>query len=321
MILTVTLNPLLERRFTFSSINLSSVNRGGKLVLKPGGKGINVSRQLSVFSLPNLAFSFFGGLNGKMLKSLLEKENIKCTFLKSAYETREASIILNESDRTILTFFSEDPQITSNEADGFLDKLKKIIQTAEIVILSGSSPCRNTDHVYPEAIKIANRFDKITICDTYGAHLKDCIESAPTIIHNNIDEINSSLENKPDSESGIINFLDYLYSHEIKQAFITDGGKDSYASNFDYFYKVKNAMIETVDETGSGDAFVAGIAYGWYHNYSFEMMLRFASAFGTLNAASFDVCNVQLNEAGKIIDKINISPLGKKMNLLDVTPK
>ena len=42
MILTVTINPLLERRLAFKKISFGYQNRNGQGQLKSGGKGLNV---------------------------------------------------------------------------------------------------------------------------------------------------------------------------------------------------------------------------------------------------------------------------------------
>jgi len=67
MILTITINPLLEQRFTFKNIISDCVNRDGKLNIAAGGKGINVSRQLNRLKLQNTALTFSGGTFGKII--------------------------------------------------------------------------------------------------------------------------------------------------------------------------------------------------------------------------------------------------------------
>ena len=76
MVLTITINPLLERRYYYSQIELSSVNRNGIIALKAGGKGINVSRQLNRLGVANIALVFTGGANGKLFRDALRKEGI-----------------------------------------------------------------------------------------------------------------------------------------------------------------------------------------------------------------------------------------------------
>ncbi len=320
MILTVTINPLLERRFIYDSITYGSQNRNGEEKLKAGGKGINVSRQLNKLGIQNLAFTFLGGNNGKLLKEVLQSEGINFTSVRTKSETRNAAISIDKSHNCITTFFSSNNVISTDEVNEFNSKLEKMIQNCEVVIFSGSSPCINTDSIFPFGIITANKYDKISICDTYGEHLSNCIDSGPTIIHNNLEETESSLKIKLRSEKEKTDYLDFLYSKNIKQAYLTDGARNSYCSNFDYHFKVTISEVRSIDTTGSGDSFVAGIAYGWHNNFTFENSLMIASAIGTANSVSYDISNTSLEDAQSYTDSIVINAIGKKMKTVDVSP-
>ena len=193
MILTVTINPLLERRYYYSALDLSSVNRNGKAILKAGGKGININRQLNKFGLQNIALLFTGGSNGKLIRESLHKEKIIFSDVITKNETRDAAVILDQSAKKVYSFFRTDIEVSSSEVESFISKMEKMIPTCELVVFSGSSPCKETNVIFSEGIKLANKMDKISVCDTYGNHLEKCLETSPTIIHNNIDEIESSL--------------------------------------------------------------------------------------------------------------------------------
>ena len=320
MILTVTLNPLLEHRLAYKVLHIGKENRSAMENYKAGGKGINVSRQLNIFSVDNLAFTFLGGSNGKLLKKLLTEEKINFTSISTHSETRSSAIIIDESTKTVTSCFGNDPQLSLVEAEEFKLKLEKMIQNCEMVVFSGSSPCKDTDSIFPFGIQAANKYDKISVCDTYGNHLKDCIEASPTILHNNIDEVEKSLNVSLRSEREMIDYLRFLNTKNIKQAFITDGANPTYASDFDFIFKVKNPKVDTIDSTGSGDSFAAGIVYAWHRNLPFEESLIIASSLGAANAAKYDVCNVTLEEVNAIKNKIEVIPLGKKMRLIDVKP-
>ncbi len=321
MILTVTLNPLLERRLIFNRINFENENRNGKRELKAGGKGINVSRQLTYLNTDNFAFTFLGGSNGKVLKDVLNSEGIKFSSVRTKEETREAFIAVDESKKKVSTFFGLNSRITALEAEEFKNKLEKMIENCEIVVFAGSSPSEETSSIIPYGIELANKYDKISICDTYGVHLVNCIESSPTILHNNIPEIEKSLNISLKEEKDKLEFLDYLHSKNIKQSFLTDGERNTYASNFEYHYKVENPVIEIYDSTGSGDCFVAGVAYSWHHNLTFEECLLNASSLGICNAKRYEVCNVRLAEAEEVRLLLKITSTGKKMKTIDVTPQ
>ncbi len=320
MILAITIHPVLENRLIYEKVALNSSHRNPKEELKVGGKGINVSRQLNNMKVKNLAFTFLGGNNGKTIKNLLAEEKIDYTFVQTKNETRYCNVIVDESAKSVTTFFGPDYKIAETETEEFRHRLDKMIQNCEIVVFSGSSPCHETDSIFISGIEAANKYDKISICDTYGNHLKDCIEMSPTILHNNISELEGSLRISLKNENEKINFLNHLYAKGVKQAFITNGKEDTYAANFDYHYKVENPEIKEIDVTGSGDCFIAGIVYGLHKGKTFEESLKLGSALGALNATSFDVCHVAIEEAEKLADKVKIFTVGKKMKKIDVTP-
>ena len=320
MVLTVTINPLLEHRLVFDNVNFSKQNRNGSLTLAAGGKGINVSRQLNKLGLQNIALFFAGGFNGKLLRDSISKEEINFSIITTKSSTRECAVIFDSRNKKAHYFFQKNSAITKEEKEKFLQKLEKMIQNSEIVVFSGSSPSTDADDIFPTGIDMANKYDKISICDTYGKHLLNCLDAAPKIIHNNLTEIENSLSLKLSNEKDKLEFLQSLYGKGIKQAFITDGENDFYASNFDFHYKVSVPKIEPVDPTGSGDAFVAGISYAWHNNLTFNESLQFAVALGAINAKSFDVCNVSHDSIKSFSEKITVQSIGKKIKIIDDTP-
>jgi len=320
MILTVTINPLLEVCLHYSHTTAPE-SRNGKLTYGAGGKGINVSRQLKHLGMKSFGFTFSGGANGKMFRSVLEKEELQYSFVRTESEMRLASVIHDEARQKTESYFQENNPVTGKEVDEFLSKLDKMIQNCEMVILSGSSPSQAADQIFPKAIELAHTYDKISILDTYGTHLQACLDASPTIIHNNISEIENSLKLSLSTEKEKFFFLDEVYQKGIKQAFLTDGEKPTYFANFDFHYKVIPPQVKSVHPTGSGDAFVAGIAYGWHHDFVFEETCKTATALGVLNATRFDVCAVPPNDITRLKNKIEIIPVGKKMKLLDDSPQ
>ncbi len=321
MIVTVTLNPLLERRYSYKSINYPGSNRKGEVLIQAGGKGINVSRQLNQLGTPGLAFTFLGGNHGKLLRDLLNKEDINFTAVRTEAETRDGVVTIDENECNVTSFFGNNPEISTEETDEFKVKLDKIIQNCEIVIFSGSSPCKNASGIIPFGIEAANQYDKISVCDTYGEHLQECINAGPTILHNNLDELRNSLNLRLDSEDNILSFIDGLYKKGIKQSYLTNAEKEFYASNFDFHFRVKPPAVKTFDSTGSGDSFMAGIIYSWHNDLTFEEGLKLAVSLGTLNASRKDVSNVPLKDADKLVSAVEVIPIGKKMKTLDVTPR
>jgi fructose-1-phosphate kinase PfkB-like protein len=268
----------------------------------------------------NSGLTFAGGAYGKLFRESVRTEGLNVSFIHTKSETRICSVIIYPGEKKVQYYFGENSNITKDETDKFITQMEKMIQNCKIVVFSGSSACKETEEIFPTGIELANKFNKISICDTYGRHLEDCLSASPQIVHNNREEVTSSLNVKLQNESSIIEYLNLLYKKDIKQAYLTDGARNYYASNFDFYYKVAVPKIGAVDSTGSGDALVAGIAYSWHNNLTFEHQTKFATALGIVNATKIDVCNVSTDEANEIIESVKVEPLGKKVKIINDTP-
>jgi 1-phosphofructokinase family hexose kinase len=319
MVLTVTLNPLLEKKLFFKSVDSNSV-RAYKQNYLAGGKGINICRQLNLLDIKNHAITFLGGANGKKLRTVLESENISFNAIATKDETREAALIFDESNDTLKTFFGINSNITKSEIDQFLLKLEKAIINSSIVVFSGSLPTPETSIIIEKGIELCNKYDKISILDSYGPFLDKQIKKGPTILHNNISEIKSSLSLPLKNEKDVIEVLNFMYSSNIKLAFLTSGSNNTYAAKADFHYKISGPKIEEKDPTGSGDAFVSGIIYGLEKSLIFNDFVKFATSLGAQNASVWDTCSVSMDEARKFIDNIVIEEIGKKIKLIDDSP-
>lgn len=320
MILNVTTNPLLESRLYYKKIELNNSHRTNKAIYYAGGKGINVSRQLNKFSIQNLSLTFLGGNNGKILRHLLTEENIEFSVVTSKNETRLCTVAIDETSGSPTSFFPPDSPVSSGEVKEFISRMEKMIQNASIIVLSGSSPCPEADEIFYAGIEMANKYDKISILDTYGNHLKKCIELAPTVIHNNSSELSLSLDTKLETEEEIVAVLKDFYSKGIRLAFITDGANPVYASKFDFIYKVIPPKIKEISAVGSGDAFVAGVAYGLENSLVFEDFLKLSVSLGALNALAHEVCSIDKQSAEEFMCQIDVLTVGKKMKIINDSP-
>lgn len=315
MILTVTANPLLELVYTKEEFTRGANNRADGFQWRAGGKGINISRQLAALNTLSVAFLPLGGETGKILRAVLEEEKLTFSPVSVKSPVRTASILLESN--SITSAFGTNIPLSSADISACIDKLAKMIVNVEMVSFSGSVPSPEAAEIYIEGIRLAKKHDKICFLDTYGSHLPDCLKQSPTVVHVNADEILPHYHTEKSNDEGIKHILSELYSLCIKQAYITDGANPFYASNFNYQFKITPPQVTAKDSTGSGDAFLAGIIYGWYNDMVFQESLRLAVALGSVNATTFDVCRVPPADAEAAASQVIIEPEGQKMKLID----
>ncbi len=319
MVLTVTLNPLLEKKLFFGT-NPKENNRAYKQEYLAGGKGINVSRQLDLLGIKNHALLFLGGANGKKLRAVLENENISFSAVSTKAETREATLIFDEENKNLQTFFGVNSEISESEIDHFIVKLEKAIINSSIVIFSGSLPSVACSKIIERGLEFCNKHDKISILDSYGETLDKQIKLGPTVLHNNKNEIFNSLGFPINDDDEAEDVLNHLYKNGVKLSFITSGKNETYAAKSDFHYKIKNPKIVEKDSTGSGDAFIAGIIYGLEKQLVFDEFSKLAASIGAQNATSWDVCKINKKDMKNLVEKVKIEGIGKKIKLIDDSP-
>ncbi len=320
MILNITLNPLLEKRYFVEKINHGKTHRISEHSFTVGGKGINISRQLDKLGVGNLSIIPLGGQTGKIYRREIEREKINFTAISVKSEIRLGTVIV-ENKKSVTSFIESGNSLSREDIKKIKEKIDKMIENASSVVFAGSIPNKEAAEIICYGIEKGNELDKITVLDTYGEHLEKCISAAPMVIHNNFDEIKSSLNLSLDSENDITEYLKSLYRNGVKIAVVTNGKNPAYALKFGYLYKIIPPSVEELDSTGSGDSFLAGIIYGLEKDALFTDTLKTASALCSANAAKLSVASVDESEMKALIDSVKVEEIGDKMKVIDDSPR
>ena len=100
MIVTLTLNPSLDRTLEVDRLIRGSVLRTSSPTLEAGGKGVNVARALSANGIPCLAVLPVGGGEGAELSVRLHSAGVDARLVPVAGRTR-SNITVAEADGTV----------------------------------------------------------------------------------------------------------------------------------------------------------------------------------------------------------------------------
>ena len=85
MILTVTLNAAIDKRYVVDAFKAGEVNRVKECSYVPGGKGLNVSKPASIYGAEVVATGFVGGHAGNYIEDALKPFGIKGDFYHVPY--------------------------------------------------------------------------------------------------------------------------------------------------------------------------------------------------------------------------------------------
>ena len=140
MILTVTLNAAIDKRYVVNNFKTGEVNRVKECTYVPGGKGLNVSKPASIYGAEVTATGFVGGYVGAYIENALKPFGIKSAFYHVAAESRSCINIWDEVNKVQTEFLEPGFTLTEEDFAGFEEKFCNLVKEAKVVAMSGSVP-------------------------------------------------------------------------------------------------------------------------------------------------------------------------------------
>ncbi|MDD3218041.1 MAG: 1-phosphofructokinase [Lachnospiraceae bacterium] len=309
MILTVTLNAAIDKRYVVSGAKEGEVNRVLECTYTPGGKGLNVSKPASIAGAKVVATGFVGGHAGNYIVDNLKQFGITSEFYHLQDESRSC-INIWDKEKKVQTEFLE-PGFTVSEEDftAFLEKFKKLIEEADVVAISGSVPKGLDSSAYQHLVKLVREGGKKVILDTSGELLRNGIQSNPTMVKPNIDEIRMLTGKQCDSREELIEAAIQIHKSGVEIVAISLGADGSIVVCDEGIYQAIVPKIDAVNTVGCGDSMIAGFAIGFSQGLSIEETLRKASAISAAAALREETGFFVPEDMERILPQIEIKKL------------
>ena len=133
MILTVTLNAAIDKRYVVDDFKAGEVNRVRECSYVPGGKGLNVSKPASIYGAEVVATGFVGGHAGNYIEDALKPFGIKGEFYHVDAESRSCINIWDEVNHVQTEFLEPGFTVTEEQFQGFLKKFRNLVKQADVI--------------------------------------------------------------------------------------------------------------------------------------------------------------------------------------------
>jgi 1-phosphofructokinase family hexose kinase len=308
MIVTVTLNPMLDKTVAVDRLRRGEIHRATKIDCVVGGKGVNVARQLQRFGVATIATGLLGGEVGEQLARLLTAEGLEHDFFRIAGMTREG-VTYREPDNTWTAVFEPPHQVTAREAEELVLHCSRLLSGAAWVVCSGSSPCPETEGTYARIITAAQGHGCKTYLDSYGTAFRQALHTRPTVVQCNRAELAASFGKPVATDRGLRDAMAEIIAGGVGMVIVTDGSRPAFAAQGKAMWKVLPPSVKPVNPTGSGDCLAAGVLRELDNARSFASALRYGAAAGAANATRWDVAAVSTREIEEIAPTIRIEEL------------
>lgn len=284
MILTVTMNAAIDKRYVVKRFEEGQVNRVTTCTYTPGGKGLNVSKPASIAGAEVVATGFVGGHAGDYIVDSLKNFGIKSEFYHMNEESRSCINIWNEEKREQTEFLEPGFTVSEEDFDKFMEKFEKLIVQADVVAISGSLPKGLDGTAYQRMVKAVKDAGKKVILDTSGNLLEMGIKAKPTMVKPNIDEIRMLTGSHCDTREELVEAAQKIHRAGIEVVVISLGGEGSVLVCDNGVYRAVVPKIDAVNTVGCGDSMIAGFALGFENNLPIEETLKLASAISAAAA-------------------------------------
>ncbi|MFN2340173.1 MAG: 1-phosphofructokinase [Halanaerobium sp.] len=281
MILTVTLNPALDKIIILENLKLGKLNRIQETTVLAGGKGINVSEVLTELNIENKALGILGGNNGRTITSMLESKEVKADFIWSDFETRQ-NLKIKEKNTNRETEINEAGKVRQKNIVDFIATFEKAINKDKTFVLSGSLPKGVEKNIYAELIEKAKEKEAKVILDSSGEEFKLALKKAPYLVKPNLEEIENLLGSKINSNEDLKKGAKYLIDQGVKVVMISLGAKGAFIASKEEGYRIYTPQVKVSQTTvGAGDTMVAGLAAEIDKNESLKNTGIYAAALAT----------------------------------------
>lgn len=285
MIVTLTLNPAIDKTVVLERVNLGGLNRIEQAQTDAGGKGINVSKLLAALGERSLALGLLGREEAGFFARRLEALGIAHDF-----------VLVEGATRTNLKVFCPQHGITEFNESGFtvpgaaLEALnRKLCAQAgpgALFVLSGSLARGLPEDLYFELIGALRARGAKVFLDADGAAMRAGLRAAPALVKPNDVELAAYCGLAAErgaqlSREALRELAGRLLDEGVETVALSLGARGALFLRRGRCVFVAALPVEVKSTVGAGDSMVAALAYAETRGLDFDATCRLAMAAAT----------------------------------------
>jgi 1-phosphofructokinase len=276
-VITITLNPALDRTLVVRQLERGAVNRAEWLGDRPGGKGVNVAVALAEHGVAVAALGFLGEANSGVFARFLKEHGVGENFVRLPGATREGLKIVDpeRGETTDLNFPGLAPR-----AEDLADLTRRIdeVDTGWCVLAGSLSPGVPTDFYAGLTTRLRARGVRVAL-DTSGAPLAAALAARPDVIKPNVHELAELVGRELPDEAAVLRAARELAAGGVGLVAVSRGAEGALLVAEGEAVAARPPRIEVGSTVGAGDAMVAGIVAGRLRGLGLADTARLATAF------------------------------------------
>ncbi|HEY2160226.1 MAG TPA: 1-phosphofructokinase family hexose kinase [Solirubrobacteraceae bacterium] len=311
MIITVTLNPALDKTLEVPNFTPGRRHRTVDQVTMPGGKGVNVARAIKRLGQPVIATGLAGGATGTRIVEALNGEAILNSFVRIREESRTNTAVLDPTSGLQTEINERGPAVSPQELDLFHEKLLYLAKGASMCVFAGSLPRGVDPDLYAVLIREVKKLGVMTVLDTEGEPLRLAVRAEPALVSPNeleAEELVGQEFNDVEDRAQAVVEMTRLGAGEAIMT-VADGCYAQVMDEGPTLFRVSVEEQEARSRIGSGDAFLAGYVAARYEGRAPVECLRHGVACGAESIQHFGAGMIDPAKVVRLLNEVDAERL------------
>lgn len=307
MIVTVTMNPAIDKTVDVNRLETGGLNRIQKSELDAGGKGINVSKTLKALGGTSIATGFLGGSAGNIIEGVLKENEIESDFIWVEGETRTNLKVVEEKGG-VTELNEPGPHITPQQVQALLDKLDQYAGADTLFILAGSVPASIDREIYKTITQRVHEKGASVLLDADGELFVHGLEAKPDIIKPNRVELEAyyHLDYRA-SERELAEMGRRLLQQGTSMVAISLGQMGAVFLTSQKEIRCPGLSVHAHSTVGAGDAMVAALAYSWDRKLELEDTARLGIAVSAGAVITIGTKPPKREDVDRLMEQVSVT--------------
>jgi len=257
VIVTLTLNPSLDRTVDIDALERGAVIRTSEPVLEPGGKGVNVTRALSANGEASLAIVAVAGPEGAELSRLLERDGILCRFVPVSGRTRSNTTVC-EPDGTVTKLNEPGSPLADADLAAIATAVRTSVRDGDWLVVSGSTPPQLSSTQVSALLAEASATGAHLVIDSSGEALEAALAAKPRLIKPNREELAELVGRELGSVAAVVEAAEEVRGYGVEYVLVSLGAEGAVLVGPQGMLVGESHVDKPRSTVGAGDSFLAG---------------------------------------------------------------
>jgi 6-phosphofructokinase 2 len=286
-IITLTVNPAIDKSTSVAGIRPHSKLRCEPPVFEAGGGGINISRVIKELGGNSLCMYLSGGATGEHLKNMLDQADIMQQIVPISGWTRENLAVTDSTTELQYRFGMPGPEVKESEWKQCLDHLESLLVAGDFLVASGSLSPGMPDHFFAEVATLAKHKKAKFILDTSEKALIKGAAAGVYLLKPNLGELSGLCGVKSISSMNLLPLAKkFLDKNTCEILVVSLGSRGALLLTKDHTEYILAPTVHAKSTIGAGDSMLAGMVKGLAEGKSLGEMAKYGVACGTATAMS-----------------------------------